>query len=194
MLSSSPASWCALRSPESISSHIARIFQKRCPHTCTDWLEKRCTSCRLSCRPSKRASRMRPLLAPRSTAARLRVATSFPLSYRVYAAGTPPSTLRILPVLLSARVGEAKKATASAISSGRILTPSVVRLRYTSSSWSGATPYVAARSSRQELPRCRSRALAHLGQFLAARAGGAGWGGARPTGRGGPQECDAGSQ
>src|SRR5579885_75506 len=50
------------------------------------------------------------------------------------AAATPPSTLRILPVLLNARVGEAKKATASAISSGRMLTPSVVRLRYTSSS------------------------------------------------------------
>src|SRR5689334_4409046 len=36
------------------------------------------------------------------------------------AAGTPPSTLRILPVLLLARVGEAKKATASAMSSGRM--------------------------------------------------------------------------
>src|SRR6266566_8510379 len=54
--------------------------------------------------------------------------------YRGYAAATPPSTLRILPVLLVERVGEAKNATASAISSVRILTPSVVRLRYTSSS------------------------------------------------------------
>src|SRR5436189_148883 len=78
--------------------------------------------------------------------------------YRGYAAATPPSTLRMLPVLLVERVGEAKNATASAMSSGRILTPSVVRLRYTSSSWSGATPYVAARSCRQELPQIREPA------------------------------------
>ncbi len=57
-----------------------------------------------------------------------------PLCQRGYAAATPPSTLRMLPVLLMERVGEAKNATASAISSGRMLTPSVVRLRYTSSS------------------------------------------------------------
>ena len=49
--------------------------------------------------------------------------------YRGYAAATPPSTLRMLPVLLPERAPEAKWATASAMSAGRMLTPSVVRLR-----------------------------------------------------------------
>ena len=49
--------------------------------------------------------------------------------YRGYAAGTPPSTLSTLPVLLPERASEAKCMTASAMSSGRMFTPSVVRLR-----------------------------------------------------------------
>src|SRR5260221_5095423 len=119
MLSRVPASFRALRSPARVSSHSARIFQKRCPCSITGWLGKRYTSSRLICRPSKRASSTRPLLAPRSTAAIVRVATHLPLSQRGYAAATPPSTLRMLPVLLVERVGEAKNATASAISSDR---------------------------------------------------------------------------
>src|SRR5712691_9111073 len=73
MLSSVPATWRALRRPVRVSSHRPRIFQKRCPRNITGWLGKRYTSSRLICRPSKRASSTRPLLAPRSTAAILRV-------------------------------------------------------------------------------------------------------------------------
>src|SRR6267378_798772 len=169
MLSRVPASFRALRSPASISSHRPSIFQKRWPCSITGWLGKRYTSSRLICRPSKRASSTRPLLAPRSTAAIVRVATHLPLSQRGYAAATPPSTLRMLPVLLTDRVGEAKNATASAISSGRILTPSVVRLRYTSSNWSGATPYVAARSCRHELSQIRDPASTASGLTVLTR-------------------------
>jgi len=50
-------------------------------------------------------------------------------SYREYAAGTPPSTLSMFPVLLPDRAGEAKCRTAWAMSSGKMFTPSVVRLR-----------------------------------------------------------------
>ena len=50
-------------------------------------------------------------------------------TYRAYAAGTPPSTLSMLPVLFPDRAGEAKCSTAWAMSSGKMLTPSVVRLR-----------------------------------------------------------------
>ena len=50
-------------------------------------------------------------------------------SYRAYAAGTPPSTLSMFPVLFPDRAGEAKCRTAWAMSSGKMLTPSVVRLR-----------------------------------------------------------------
>ena len=49
--------------------------------------------------------------------------------YRAYAAGTPPSTLSMFPVLLPDRAGEAKCSTAWAMSSGKMFTPSVVRLR-----------------------------------------------------------------
>ena len=49
--------------------------------------------------------------------------------YRAYAAGTPPSTLSRLPVLLPERAGEAKCSTAWAMSSGKMLTRSVVRWR-----------------------------------------------------------------
>src|SRR5438270_11370211 len=73
MLSSVPATWRALRSPLRVSFQSASIFQKRCPRSITGWLGKRYTSSRLICRPSKRASSTRPLLAPRSTAAILRV-------------------------------------------------------------------------------------------------------------------------
>ena len=48
---------------------------------------------------------------------------------RAYAAGTPPSTLSRLPVLLPERVSEAKCMTAWAMSSGKMFTPRVVRLR-----------------------------------------------------------------
>src|SRR5258708_21927635 len=74
MLSSVFAPWRALRSPMRVSSHSARIFQKRCPRSVTGWLGKRCTSSRPRLRPSKRARMTRPLSAPRSTAAILRVA------------------------------------------------------------------------------------------------------------------------
>ena len=50
-------------------------------------------------------------------------------AYRAYAAGTPPSTLSMFPVLLPDRAGEAKCRTAWAMSSGKMFTPSVVRLR-----------------------------------------------------------------
>ena len=49
-------------------------------------------------------------------------------AHRGYAAATPPSTLRMLPVDFAARA-EARKAMASATSSGRTSTPSVVRAR-----------------------------------------------------------------
>ena len=49
--------------------------------------------------------------------------------YRGYAAGTPPSTLSTLPVLLPDRRGDAKCSTASAMSSGRMFTRRVVRCR-----------------------------------------------------------------
>ena len=52
-----------------------------------------------------------------------------PVRYRAYAAGTPPSTLSMFPVLFPDRAGEAKCSTAWAMSSGKMLTPSVVRLR-----------------------------------------------------------------
>src|SRR5947209_2405905 len=74
MLSSVPASLRALRSPAITSSHMPNIFQKRCPCNVTGRLRKRCTSSRLRCCPSKRASMTRPLSAPRSTAATLRIA------------------------------------------------------------------------------------------------------------------------
>src|SRR6266700_3123083 len=86
MLSRVPAVCRALRSPASISSHRPSIFQKRCPCNCTGRLGKRCTSSRLNCRPSKRARMTRPLSAPRSTAATLRVAiflSPFPTSARI---------------------------------------------------------------------------------------------------------------
>src|SRR5438128_1533370 len=78
MLSSDPAVCLAFRRPVSISSQRPRIFQKRCPRSATGRLGNRCTSSRLSRCPSKRASITRPLSAPRSTAAILRVATSLP--------------------------------------------------------------------------------------------------------------------
>jgi hypothetical protein len=46
---------------------------------------------------------------------------------RVYAALIPPSTFKMLPVLLGERAGEAKKSTASATSSGSTLTLNTVR-------------------------------------------------------------------
>ena len=57
---------------------------------------------------------------------------------RGYAAGTPPSTLSRLPVVFDDRASEAKCSTAAAMSSGSMLTPSVVRARYVSSAASGA--------------------------------------------------------
>ena len=48
--------------------------------------------------------------------------------YLGYAAATPPSTLSMLPVVLAERP-DAKKRTASAMSSGYTLTPRVVRFR-----------------------------------------------------------------
>src|SRR5437016_174960 len=84
MLSSVPASLRALRSPAITSSHMPNIFQKRCPCNVTGRLRKRCTSSRLNCCPSKRASMTRPLSAPRSTAATLRVAIALSLLSSLY--------------------------------------------------------------------------------------------------------------
>ncbi len=83
MLSSVPVTWRTLRSPVMMSSHSARIFQKRCPRSVTGRFAKRCISSRLSCCPSKRASSTRPLPAPRSTAAIVRVFIVTFLKHRV---------------------------------------------------------------------------------------------------------------
>ena len=50
-------------------------------------------------------------------------------SHRAYAAGTPPSTFSRLPVLFPDRASDAKCITAAAMSSGRMLTLSVLRWR-----------------------------------------------------------------
>src|SRR5258706_9534387 len=91
MLSSFPAPSRALRRPASTSSHRPSTFQKRCPCSVTGRLGKRCTSSRLKCCPSKRASMTRPLSAPRSTAATLRVAIALSLLLYLYPPGYSPS-------------------------------------------------------------------------------------------------------
>lgn len=50
-------------------------------------------------------------------------------TYLVYDADTPPSTLTILPVLFPERPEDAKKRTALAMSSGKMLTLRVLRWR-----------------------------------------------------------------
>jgi hypothetical protein len=52
-----------------------------------------------------------------------------PEDRRGYAAGTPPSTLSRLPVVLPDRACDAKWSTAAAMSWGSMLTPRVVRSR-----------------------------------------------------------------
>jgi hypothetical protein len=77
-----------------------------------------------------------PLLEPGPEDPDLRQPPSLPatctISVRIYlgyASFTPPSTLRMLPVLLDERAAEAKWSTASATFSGRTFTFRTLRLR-----------------------------------------------------------------
>ena len=68
-------------------------------------------------------------VSPGRAVAEMRAGPHLAAGQRAYAAGTPPSTLSRLPVLLPERAGEAKCSTAWAMSSGRTFTRSVVRAR-----------------------------------------------------------------